>query len=172
MCLFMPWFVPWFFADGPVWQRTVGVGSTPYENCRENWWTNLFYINNFYPWASLNQCMPWAWYVASELQFFIVAPLLIIPLALLYPLGLISTIVLLVGNLVLLGALTGGYDLNGSIFLDLDLSRAVVDENVVIEGRNSIDDIHTKPWARIAYKAAMCSTVAQNTHSLNIFLVL
>ena len=147
--LFTYWLLTVHFADGPVWQRTIGVGSSLYENCQDNWWTNLFHINNFHPWASLDQCMPWAWYVASELQFFIVAPLLIIPLALLYPLGLIITIVLLVGNIILLGALTGSYKLNGSIFLDIDLTRPVVDEDVVIDGRNSIDDIHTKPWARV-----------------------
>lgn len=147
--LFTYWLLTVHFADGPLWQRAVGVDSSLYENCKENWWTNFFYINNFHPWANLDQCMPWAWYVASEFQFFIAAPLLVVPLALVYPLGLVITIVLLIGNVILLGALTGGYDLSASIFLDLDLSRPIVDENIVVDGRNSIDDIHTKPWARI-----------------------
>ena len=147
--LFTYWLLTVHFADGPLWRSTVGVGSSLYENCRDNWWTNLFYINNMYPWASLDQCMPWTWYVASELQFFIVAPLLVVPLALVYPLGLTIVGALIVGNLILLGAVTGQYDLNASIFLDLDLSRPIADDDVVIEGHNSIDDIHTKPWARI-----------------------
>ena len=33
-----------FFAEGPLW-------SSQYEDklCEEHWWTNLLYINNFYP---------------------------------------------------------------------------------------------------------------------------
>ena len=147
--LFTIWLLTVHFADGPLWHQTVGVGSILYENCQKNWWTNFFNINNLYPWASLDQCMPWAWYVASELQFFIFAPLIIVPLAFLYPLGLAITGGLLFINIIILGALTGHYNLSASIFLDLDLTRPISDDDVIVDGHNSIDDIHTKPWARI-----------------------
>lgn len=38
------------------------------KNCRENWWQNLLYINNFHP--IKNMCMSWSWYLSVELQCF------------------------------------------------------------------------------------------------------
>jgi hypothetical protein len=33
-----------FVDKGPLWQRHLDI-----QNCDDNWWTNLLYINNFYP---------------------------------------------------------------------------------------------------------------------------
>ena len=146
--LFTGWLLTVYFADGPIWQRTVGDDSRLYENCNKYWWTNLFYINNLYPWANIDECMPWTWYVSTEIQFFVFAPAIVLPLALFYPIGLIIVGALLIGNVVLLGVLTGVYDLSASIFLDLNLDTAIPHE-IVSDGHNAIDDIHIKPWARI-----------------------
>ena len=86
--LFSYWLLTVHFGDGPLWRNTIGVGSTLYKNCERNWWTNLFYINNLYPWANLDECMPWSWYVSNEIQFFVLAPVMIVPLYLFYPIGL------------------------------------------------------------------------------------
>ena len=43
------------------------------------WWANLLYIQNLYP-GNAYQCMGWAWYLAVDMQLYIIAPLLIIPL--------------------------------------------------------------------------------------------
>ena len=48
--------------------------------CKDYWWTNLIYINNYYPnYGSLGDtCMAWAWYLAIDMQcYIIVAPLFI-----------------------------------------------------------------------------------------------
>ena len=42
------------------------------SNCQTYWWTNLLYINNFYPINYKEQCIPWAWYLANDFQFFVV----------------------------------------------------------------------------------------------------
>jgi len=34
------------FGEGPLWPEVVRPLS---ENCRKYWWSNLLYINNFYP---------------------------------------------------------------------------------------------------------------------------
>ena len=34
-----------FLGDGPLWYG-IQMGNTP---CEKFWWTNLLYINNFYP---------------------------------------------------------------------------------------------------------------------------
>lgn len=53
-----------------------------YENdpCQTKWWANLLYINNFYPnnGALNTQCMAWSWYLANDMQFFIISPIIII----------------------------------------------------------------------------------------------
>ncbi|KAL5282288.1 hypothetical protein ACFFRR_005461 [Megaselia abdita] len=41
------------------------------ENCANYWWRNILYINNFY---DLNEiCMIWSWYMANDMQFYIIA---------------------------------------------------------------------------------------------------
>ena len=36
----------WFshLGNGPMWNRLVGTET---ENCRQNWWINLIYLNNY-----------------------------------------------------------------------------------------------------------------------------
>lgn len=145
--LFSYWLLTVHLADGPIWRQTIGVESAQYENCEKNWWTNLFYINNLYPWANIDECMPWTWYISTEIQFFVFAPIIILPLSFFYPIGLIIAGVVLVANLVVLGGVTGGYELSGSIFLDFDTSPRA--DPVVPDGRNAIDDLHIKPWTRV-----------------------
>ena len=44
------------------------------NECYENWWTNLLYINNFYPGSLTKGCLPHSWYLANDMQFSILAP--------------------------------------------------------------------------------------------------
>ena len=41
-------------------------------NCKENSWYNLLYINNFQSQPEL--CLPVTWYLANDMQFFIITP--------------------------------------------------------------------------------------------------
>jgi peptidoglycan/LPS O-acetylase OafA/YrhL len=47
--------------------------------CRSFGWTNLLFVNNFFPWDTPNvaTCFYHSWYLAVDMQLFIVAPLLI-----------------------------------------------------------------------------------------------
>lgn len=58
--------------DGPIYSTT--------NDCRKYWWTNLLYINNFYPkYGSETNCMGWGWYLANDMQFYMVlSPIIII----------------------------------------------------------------------------------------------
>ncbi|KAJ8018167.1 Nose resistant to fluoxetine protein 6 [Holothuria leucospilota] len=53
---------------------------TPYyvgkQRCAEYWWTTMLFINNIYP-NMTDLCMKWTWYLANDMQFFIVSPLFI-----------------------------------------------------------------------------------------------
>ncbi|GFW25938.1 nose resistant to fluoxetine protein 6 [Trichonephila clavipes] len=60
-------------SSGPLW---IYADTDP--NCQVSWWYNLLYINNFQTMTAL--CMGWSWYLANDMQFFVISPLLLIPL--------------------------------------------------------------------------------------------
>jgi peptidoglycan/LPS O-acetylase OafA/YrhL len=60
-----------FVSTGPFYHFTQGP-EFKNEECK-NWWTNLLYINNLYPFGEeggLRGCMGWSWYLANDMQFF------------------------------------------------------------------------------------------------------
>jgi peptidoglycan/LPS O-acetylase OafA/YrhL len=79
----------------PLYVMTLGfwveiaprLGSGPFwyqwENflvpCRAFGWTNLLFVNNFFPWdlPNVETCFYHSWYLAVDMQLFIVAPLLV-----------------------------------------------------------------------------------------------
>lgn len=52
--------------SGPLWDSFIGVER---DACRDNWWTNLLYINNYVPTDTL--CMFQSWSLAADMHFFI-----------------------------------------------------------------------------------------------------
>ncbi|XP_052870453.1 nose resistant to fluoxetine protein 6-like, partial [Anopheles cruzii] len=52
--------------DGPLWRKGFETGRT---YCRENWWTNMLYINNYY--KSDQPCMLHTWYLAADFHLFV-----------------------------------------------------------------------------------------------------
>ncbi|EDQ85299.1 uncharacterized protein MONBRDRAFT_38918 [Monosiga brevicollis MX1] len=62
-----------YMGKGPLWYRFL----EELDNCKDNWWTHLVYINNFVPTDFHKQCLPWAWYLADDFQYFILGMLII-----------------------------------------------------------------------------------------------
>ncbi|KRY75619.1 Nose resistant to fluoxetine protein 6 [Trichinella pseudospiralis] len=62
-----------YISSGPLWD-TEGFDR---ESCAKSWWTNALYLNNF---LNLDdECMTWTWYMANDMQFFILSvPLLVL----------------------------------------------------------------------------------------------
>ncbi|KRX43085.1 Nose resistant to fluoxetine protein 6, partial [Trichinella murrelli] len=62
-----------YVSSGPLWD-TEGFDR---ESCAKSWWTNALYLNNF---LNLDdECMTWTWYMANDMQFFILSvPLLVL----------------------------------------------------------------------------------------------
>jgi len=65
------WAIPRYISGGPL-RGIMQQGTT----C-SYWWTNLLYIQNFYPTSFINECASWTWYLANDMQFYVLAPVLI-----------------------------------------------------------------------------------------------
>lgn len=50
-------------------------GMRDHVTCEQYWWRNILYINNWYPLREF--CMIWSWYLANDMQFYIIAILLL-----------------------------------------------------------------------------------------------
>ncbi|XP_071507526.1 O-acyltransferase like protein-like [Diadema antillarum] len=134
--------------QGPVWYRT----ETKFDICRYYWWSDLLYINNFVPPALGDDCISWGWYLACDMQFYFISPLLLIPLYRFPKIGLstiaalcvasfITTAVIVYQNNFGIGLVAGG-DTDGA-FQTLDVGA----------GYLPADDyssmVYIKPYCRI-----------------------
>ncbi|XP_055839705.1 regulator of hypoxia-inducible factor 1-like [Episyrphus balteatus] len=61
--------------DGPFWRH---VSEPEYILCRETWWTNLLFINNF---TLRKSCLHQTWYIAADFQLYIIASAILIIIA-------------------------------------------------------------------------------------------
>lgn len=81
VAVFFYWKISVVLGIGPVWsyyQQEVNA------NCTDYWWTSVFFLNNWYPSYLLSYydpiygCMSWTWYLACEVQYFILLPVVIL----------------------------------------------------------------------------------------------
>ena len=59
---------------GPFWW----VVEDMEQNCANNWWTNVLYVNNFV--KTDEPCIGQTWYLAVDMQLFLVSPLVFMPM--------------------------------------------------------------------------------------------
>lgn len=64
-----------FLSIGPVWNSASNVVILP---CERNWWSSLLYIQNIV--NTLDMCIEESWYLAIDMQLFVLSPLLLYPL--------------------------------------------------------------------------------------------
>ena len=131
--LFFWWTLTVHLGNGPMWRARFGEDSELQKKCQKYWWTNLLYINNFYPSKWMDGCMPEGWYLSNDMQYFMLAPIIIIPLYFFFPLGLIIGGILLIVTFVANGTIYAVEELNADPF----------------KGGYS-DKIHIKPYTRAA----------------------
>ena len=56
LLIFLIWVFMWlspYMGSGPLWGE-MSNGSLGQTSCQDLWWTNLIFINNFYPWNASN----------------------------------------------------------------------------------------------------------------------
>jgi len=47
------------------------------NQCSEHWLWHMTFLNNIVPWNASDDCMNWTWYLACEMQFFLLVPFLV-----------------------------------------------------------------------------------------------
>ena len=137
--MFFAWFLTLHLADGPYYQQNVGVDSLWYQGCAKYWWTNLLYINNLYP-TNASGCIAWVWYLANDMQFFIIAPLMIVPLYYNWIVGLVCVGLFLAGSFAATGFSAGYYNIQANTFSSFAYAR-YPDPNA--------DALYFRPYHRI-----------------------
>ena len=146
--IFFSWLLMMHLADGPTYHLQTWEESSSYQNCKKYWWTNLLYINNMYPWKMDDECIPWTWYLANDMQFYIFSPLILIPLYFLFPLGLVISAIIVVVSLVVSGALAGVYDYQANGFYYLAYKHTF--HKTLTDTTQYNDLLYIKPWHRVA----------------------
>ncbi|ESP02880.1 hypothetical protein LOTGIDRAFT_230381 [Lottia gigantea] len=140
---------------------TEGVLSSPLtqsrpENCRKFWWTNLLYINNLYHSGRQEMCMLWSWYLANDMQFYIISPIIVIPLSLGYH---------VIGFLLLFGMVAGQIISGGYI------GWSVGDSGLANSHSSEFfEEIYIKPYARMGVYAVglLLGYIITNEKNMNI----
>ena len=55
---------------GPKWEQVEDIIQL---DCPKYWWTNLLFINNIYPWYIGNNCLGQSWYMAADMQLYLLS---------------------------------------------------------------------------------------------------
>ena len=69
--LYFSTYVLYPLTTGPYRHQTVVPNI---ENCASYGWTVILYINNFYPSLAQFTCFNWTWYLANDMQMFLILP--------------------------------------------------------------------------------------------------
>ena len=114
-----------YFANGPL----SYLVTKQVTKCQNGWYLNLLYINNFANNIGTDMnCMGWSWYMANDMQFFIITPVILYLLWKWFPIGMTVSVVLLVVATITPFTLTW------------------TDETQFFHG--DVTDFYQKPWNR------------------------
>ncbi|XP_071156465.1 nose resistant to fluoxetine protein 6-like isoform X2 [Mytilus edulis] len=101
-----------YIGSGPLWKKD----GMEVNYCKDAWYYNFFYINNFVNLKDTSsQCMAWTWYLANDMQFFVISPLIIIPLFFSKAIGGIVMFVILLGSWIATGVISKTYNMKPSL---------------------------------------------------------
>jgi len=115
--------------SGPVYNWRL----LSYNTCQQYWWTNILYINNIVPVLS---CLGHTWYMALDMQFFLVSPLFIVLLYKNRRIGLSVIATVMVASVAIVGVITAVNKHNVNLFADPDFV-------------SNIKYLYCKPYFRI-----------------------
>ncbi|XP_071955724.1 nose resistant to fluoxetine protein 6-like [Antedon mediterranea] len=116
----------------------VGVESQV-SLCQKYWWTNLLYINNLYPTSLQTNCLGWGWYLANDMQFYIISPFVVYLLYHYFYAGVVMWMSLLIACF---GSLIG-------VSIKYNVTTKFIPDD--LQQKNfTADELYARPWARIS----------------------
>nr|KAG5706681.1 hypothetical protein BaRGS_005751 [Batillaria attramentaria] len=134
MVIFFNISIEQYMGSGPNWFDR----DKSREACEENWWTNLLYINNL---VNLDKrCLGESWYLANDMQFYLLSPLIFVPFYYSPYLGGLSSLAFLLATTISPGVITSE--------LHFTAGSAKLAEKTVA-GANSFNDYYIKPYCRM-----------------------
>ncbi|XP_012156246.1 uncharacterized protein LOC101448338 [Ceratitis capitata] len=123
-----------FFNDFTLRQtfnNSVFQPNVAADTCSSYWWRNILYVNNFYPLSEI--CMIWSWYMANDMQFFVMASLLLV----------LSTRYFKTTAIIVCSFLLSSWGITGIISLHYRYTHKVANPF------ESFDFLYDKPWQRV-----------------------
>lgn len=130
-----------YFTNGPAWVETMA------SQCREYWWVDVLYIQNFYPGFS-QMCVGHTWYLANDMQFYVISPVFIILLYKCRKLGLTCLGVSCLASFAVTIGLVVQNDFNFTDLVNNIGGRAGGNDN--LGGAGYQDIVYQKPYCRIS----------------------
>lgn len=125
-----------YIGSGPIWYLP------DVSRCENYWWTNVLYINNFYPVVYSDQCYYGiTWYLANDMQFFIISPIFMLLLYYFWKIGFAIIAITMLTSTVFIGIMAGTKD------LDANYVKATQTGNDEIT--YTYYNIYGKPYCRI-----------------------
>ncbi|XP_025083336.1 nose resistant to fluoxetine protein 6-like [Pomacea canaliculata] len=118
-----------YLGKGPLWPENLPTAS----NCKDNWWTNLLYVNNFV--YVDDPCMGWSWYLANDMQFYWISPIFLLPLFYIGSVGVTGILMLAAGGMA--SAFYQEWKYRGDLFS-------------MHEDLGFWDEVYIKPWCRVS----------------------
>ncbi|XP_071495965.1 nose resistant to fluoxetine protein 6-like [Diadema antillarum] len=132
-------------SQGPIWHSL----DQSVDYCRSWWWTNILYINNFFPPSIMQNCVMWTWYLANDMQFFLISPLIIIPLFWYPAVGVSILSTLCIASFITTAVLVEQHGFQPGVILSGQGMSVSEPEGRFLPADSYMDVIYTKPYCRI-----------------------
>eukprot|EP00735_Rhodelphis_limneticus_P005799 TRINITY_DN1782_c0_g1::TRINITY_DN1782_c0_g1_i1::g.25168::m.25168 TRINITY_DN1782_c0_g1::TRINITY_DN1782_c0_g1_i1::g.25168 ORF type:complete len:761 (-),score=100.30,sp/Q09225/NRF6_CAEEL/28.78/3e-45,Acyl_transf_3/PF01757.17/4.4e+03,Acyl_transf_3/PF01757.17/6.8e+03,Acyl_transf_3/PF01757.17/2.2e-19 TRINITY_DN1782_c0_g1_i1:273-2555(-) len=128
VCIFLYTSLLPHIGQGPFMYRSKELSDA----CTDYWWTNLLFINNLYP--EHDKCFHWGWYLACDMQFYWLTPVLVYTYIRHRTMGLALPFVLITGSVCYLAVEWESSSYSPSVFSDGFF--------------DAVDFLYFKPWVR------------------------
>ncbi|XP_069112157.1 LOW QUALITY PROTEIN: uncharacterized protein [Argopecten irradians] len=134
-----------YYHDGPSWTQ-MEIFT---DNCKESWWTNLLFINNYINTAD-KKCFPWSWYIACDMQLYILSPLLLVPCYSSKKIGAVLSSLALAGGTVATVFVAMDYPPTNTIMVPKPTFNIESDLNNIQQTKDFHNGYLFKPYSHIA----------------------
>ena len=129
-----------YVGTGPLWYvRDV-------RPCEKYWWTNILYINNFYPTTFSEQCYGVTWYLANDMQFYIISPIFLLLLYHFWKIGFATIAGTMLASIVVIGSMASIKNPDANL---LQGTLVLGDESHLALSNFAFSNIYEKPYCRI-----------------------